>query len=101
MTGIYAGNQRRGLSLHQTHRSEKGPYSHIWELVGCLPRRKTDVDRLVRRFLDEVSWSTLLVKCLQLTYPACSWNLSMTVYMKTLSNQVMTLSGTASGEMTI
>ena len=37
------------------HRDEKGPYAHIWELVGCLPRRRALVDHLVGRFLDELN----------------------------------------------
>ncbi|KAH6692255.1 fungal-specific transcription factor domain-containing protein [Plectosphaerella plurivora] len=54
MSGIHAGNARRGPQ-HQAHRSEKGPYSHIWELVGYLPRRRTIVDHLLRRFMDELN----------------------------------------------
>ncbi|KAH8179095.1 fungal specific transcription factor domain-containing protein [Sarocladium implicatum] len=75
MTGIYAGNQRRALSLHQAHRTEKGPYSHIWELVGCLPRRKTVVDRLVRRFLDELEpvYDSIHEETFQASYEAF-WN---------------------------
>lgn len=54
MNGIHASNARRGPQ-HQAHRSEKGPYSHIWELVGYLPRRRAIVDHLIRRFLDELN----------------------------------------------
>ncbi|KAH7305255.1 fungal-specific transcription factor domain-containing protein [Stachybotrys elegans] len=53
-SGIHASNARRGPQ-YQAHRSEKGPYSHIWELIGYLPRRKTIVDHLVRRFIDELN----------------------------------------------
>ncbi|KAL6354074.1 hypothetical protein LRP88_12626 [Fusarium phalaenopsidis] len=37
------------------HRDDKSPYSHIWELVGYLPRRKELVDYLVERFFTELN----------------------------------------------
>ncbi|KAJ2975144.1 hypothetical protein NQ176_g5683 [Zarea fungicola] len=50
MNGIHANIARSGL-----HRDEKGPYDHIWELVGYLPRRKAVVDQLVQRYFDELN----------------------------------------------
>jgi hypothetical protein len=50
MNGIHANITRKAL-----HRDEKGPYDHIWELVGYLPRRKTVVDHLVRKYLDDLN----------------------------------------------
>ncbi|OAA81941.1 hypothetical protein LEL_01486 [Akanthomyces lecanii RCEF 1005] len=50
MNGIHANIARSGL-----HRDEKGPYDHIWELVGYLPRRKAMVDQLVRKYFDELN----------------------------------------------
>ncbi|KAG9253009.1 fungal-specific transcription factor domain-containing protein [Emericellopsis atlantica] len=37
------------------HRDEKGPYSHIWELVGYLPRRKALVDHRIEKFFKELN----------------------------------------------
>ncbi|KAF4464266.1 hypothetical protein FALBO_8899, partial [Fusarium albosuccineum] len=37
------------------HRDEKGPYSHIWELLGYLPRRKALVDHHVESFFTELN----------------------------------------------
>jgi len=53
MGGIHASNSpdRVDQFLHRG----KEPYSHIWELVGCLPRRKKIVDHLVKKFLDELN----------------------------------------------
>ncbi|KAG0649178.1 putative transcriptional regulatory [Hyphodiscus hymeniophilus] len=39
----------------QAFRSERGPYAHIWELIGSLPRQKAVVDYLTRRFFDELN----------------------------------------------
>lgn len=50
MNGIHAHITRKAL-----HRDEKGPYDHIWELVGYLPRRKTVVDHLVRKYFEELN----------------------------------------------
>lgn len=46
---------RRSIPSPRFHRDEKGPYAHIWELVGCLPRRKALVDHLVQRFFVELN----------------------------------------------
>lgn len=54
MGGIHASNSSKyGESIF--HRGGKEPYAHIWELVGCLPRRKAVVDHLVDRFLEELN----------------------------------------------
>lgn len=54
MGGIHASNSsKHGESIF--HRGGKEPYAHIWELVGCLPRRKAVVDHLVDRFLAELN----------------------------------------------
>lgn len=50
MNGIHANIARSGL-----HRDEKGPYDHIWELVGYLPRRKAVVDQLVQTYFEELN----------------------------------------------
>lgn len=50
MNGIHANATRSGL-----HRDEKGPYDHIWELVGYLPRRKAVVDQLVQIYFVELN----------------------------------------------
>ena len=46
---------RRSIPAPGLHRDEKGPYAHIWELVGCLPRRRALVDHLVHKFFDELN----------------------------------------------
>jgi len=54
--GHDAGLSRRArLGETQAFRSERGPYAHIWELVGSLPRQKATVDHLSRRFFDELN----------------------------------------------
>jgi len=54
MGGIHASNSSNRVD-QLFHRGGKEPYAHIWELVGYLPRRKTVVDHLVKRFLDELN----------------------------------------------
>ena len=54
--GPDAGLSRRARTgATQAFRSERGPYAHIWELIGSLPRQKAVVDRLTRRFFDELN----------------------------------------------
>jgi hypothetical protein len=54
MGGIHASNS--SLRVDQLlHRGGKEPYAHIWELIGCLPRRKALVDHLVKKFLDDLN----------------------------------------------
>jgi hypothetical protein len=58
MPGIHAAFSRaagNGRLDNLFHRGGKEPYAHIWELVGCLPRRKAVVDDLLRRFVDELN----------------------------------------------
>jgi hypothetical protein len=54
MGGIHASNSSNRVDQF-LHRGGKEPYAHIWELVGCLPRRKKMVDHLVNKFLDELN----------------------------------------------
>lgn len=54
MGGIHASNSSH-RSDQLFHRGGKEPYAHIWELIGCLPRRKVLVDHLVKRFLEELN----------------------------------------------
>lgn len=54
MGGIHASNSSHRVD-QLFHRGGKEPYAHIWELIGCLPRRKGLVDHLVKRFLDELN----------------------------------------------
>jgi hypothetical protein len=54
MGGIHASNSSHHVD-QLFHRGGKEPYAHIWELIGCLPRRKALVDHLVERFLDELN----------------------------------------------
>jgi hypothetical protein len=54
MGGIHASNSSNRVDQF-FHRGGKEPYAHIWELVGCLPRRKPTVDHLVKKFLDELN----------------------------------------------
>jgi hypothetical protein len=54
MGGIHASNSSSRVDQF-LHRGGKEPYAHIWELVGCLPRRKPTVDHLVKKFLDELN----------------------------------------------
>jgi len=54
MGGIHASNPSNRVD-QLFHRGGKEPYAHIWELVGCLPRRKKMVDHLVEKFLDELN----------------------------------------------
>jgi hypothetical protein len=54
MGGIHASNSSNRVDQF-LHRGGKEPYAHIWELVGCLPRRKEMVDHLVKKFLDELN----------------------------------------------
>lgn len=54
MGGIHASNSSHRVD-QLFHRGGKEPYAHIWELIGCLPRRKMLVDHLVKRFLDELN----------------------------------------------
>lgn len=74
MNGIHADNSRR-TNRHQFHRDEKGPYTHIWELVGYLPRRKALVDHLTRKFLVELNpiYDSVHEETFQITYEAF-WN---------------------------
>lgn len=57
------------------HRDEKGPYAHIWELVGYLPRSKVLVDHLVKRFLEELNpvYDAVHKETFQVSYDAF-WN---------------------------
>lgn len=75
MRGIYAANRERSVPQREYHRHEKGPYSHIWELVGYLPRRKSVVDRLVAKFLVELNpiYDSLHGETFQTSYDAF-WN---------------------------
>ena len=54
MGGIHASNSSHHVD-QLFHRGGKEPYAHIWELIGCLPRRKGLVDHLVKKFLDELN----------------------------------------------
>ncbi|GAM40328.1 hypothetical protein TCE0_038f12598 [Talaromyces pinophilus] len=38
-----------------SYRSERGSYSHIWELLGYLPREKAVVDKLVTAFIEHLN----------------------------------------------
>lgn len=38
-----------------SYRSEKGSYSHIWELLGYLPRKKAVVDKLFTAFIEHLN----------------------------------------------
>ncbi|KAF4121904.1 Fungal trans [Geosmithia morbida] len=59
MSGIHnvasRNTSRRRIPNPRFHRDEKGPYAHIWELVGYLPRRRAIVDHMVRQFLRELN----------------------------------------------
>lgn len=65
-------NNSRNRPKHQFHRDEKGPYAHIWELVGCLPRRKAFVDHLVKKFFDELNpvYDSVHQETFQVSYDA-------------------------------
>lgn len=65
----------RKIANQRFHRDEKGPYTHIWELVGCLPRRKALVDHLVQRFFDELNpvYDSVHKETFQVSYDAF-WN---------------------------
>lgn len=54
LRAIHTSSSSRNVP-HQTRRSEKGIYSHIWELVSYLPRAKATVDILLQHFLDELN----------------------------------------------
>jgi hypothetical protein len=60
LSGIHAGTSRnlgltRRVGATQSFRNEAGPYIHLWEFLGYLPRRKEDVDVLVGKFLHELN----------------------------------------------
>lgn len=62
LQGIHAGhatnpnvNISRRLGGSLVNSDVKGPYDHIWELVGYLPRRKAVADSLVQGFLTELN----------------------------------------------
>lgn len=63
---------RRRIPNPQFHRDEKGPYAHIWELVGYLPRRKAIVDHMVRRFMEELNpvYDSVHAETFQASYDA-------------------------------
>ena len=42
-------------SMARPFRDEAGPFSQLWDLLGMLPRKRATVDRLVDRFLRDVS----------------------------------------------
>ncbi|OAA68546.1 Transcription factor [Niveomyces insectorum RCEF 264] len=42
-------------SIARPFRDEGGPFSQLWDLLGMLPRQRATVDRLVERFLADVS----------------------------------------------
>ncbi|CAI6089154.1 unnamed protein product, partial [Clonostachys chloroleuca] len=44
-------------STARPFRDEAGPFSQLWDLLGMLPRQRATVDRLVDRFLRDVSFS--------------------------------------------
>ncbi|KPI43710.1 putative transcriptional regulatory protein [Cyphellophora attinorum] len=58
ISGIHSardlGSVRRG-GANQSFRNEAGPYTHLWEFLGYLPRRKAAVDGLVEVFLRELN----------------------------------------------
>lgn len=84
ISGIHANNRSSIIATtsgsrpgpeqasHHFHRDEKGPYAHIWELVGCLPRRKAVVDHLVRKFFDELNpvYDSVHKETFQVSYDA-------------------------------
>ncbi|KAL4901204.1 fungal-specific transcription factor domain-containing protein [Aspergillus multicolor] len=39
----------------RSFRNERGPYAHVWEMIGYLPRQKAVVDGLTERFLAELN----------------------------------------------
>ncbi|RDW67467.1 fungal specific transcription factor domain-containing protein [Aspergillus mulundensis] len=39
----------------RSFRNERGPYAHVWEMIGHLPRQKAVVDGLTERFLMELN----------------------------------------------
>jgi hypothetical protein len=60
LSGIHAGTSRnlgltRRVGATQSFRNEAGPYIHLWEFPGYLPRRKEAVDILVGKFLQELN----------------------------------------------
>ncbi|KAJ2981986.1 hypothetical protein NQ176_g1678 [Zarea fungicola] len=54
MDSIHAAVSRRHGST-RSFRSEQGPYAHLWELLGYLPRRKPVIDHLVMAFLQQLN----------------------------------------------
>jgi Fungal specific transcription factor domain len=56
-TGMNNINVRSSRDSRRTYsyRSERGSYSHIWELLGYLPREKAVVDRLVAAFIEQLN----------------------------------------------
>ncbi|KAL4790893.1 hypothetical protein BDV19DRAFT_317466 [Aspergillus venezuelensis] len=47
--------QAPGTDATRSFRNERGPYGHVWELMGYLPRQKSVVDMLTERFLSELN----------------------------------------------
>jgi hypothetical protein len=74
MGGIHASNSSNRVDQF-LHRGGKEPYAHIWELVGCLPRRKQIVDHLVKKFLDELNpiYDSVHMETFQVSYDIF-WN---------------------------
>uniref|UniRef100_A0A0B7KE57 Xylanolytic transcriptional activator regulatory domain-containing protein n=1 Tax=Bionectria ochroleuca TaxID=29856 RepID=A0A0B7KE57_BIOOC len=73
MNGIHANAASRSRPPDNlVHHGGKEPYAHIWELVGCLPRRKTVVDHLVNRFFDELNpvYDSVHKETFQVSYDA-------------------------------
>lgn len=56
MGGIYTSKHlARDANDQVSQRGGREPYEHIWDLLGCLPRRKIVVDHLVARFFEELN----------------------------------------------
>lgn len=68
-------NMQRQVPNPRFYRDEKGPYEHIWELVGYLPRRKVIVDYMVGRFMQELNpvFDSVHTETFQSSYDAF-WN---------------------------
>lgn len=54
MDSIHAAISRRNGAT-RSFRSDQGPYAHLWELLGYLPRRKSVIDHLVTLFLQQLN----------------------------------------------
>lgn len=52
---LHAGEPPYYSDATQSFCNERGAYTHVWELVGYIPRRKAVVDRLIEAFLKDLN----------------------------------------------